>query len=894
MASIKGFLLFLLFIASSYSAKVNSLNGLWKFRDESGEYADLTGTVPGGIYSDLMSNKIIDDIFYGDNDVKTKWVPRSNWTYYTNFDVTEDLLNNDNVNLVFEGLDTFASVVVNDVIVGSSRNMFVRYIFDVKKALKLGENKIEVNFLSPVEVAANLAAEQAKTYVVPPTCPPNEYRGECNVNMIRKMQASYSWDWGPAFASVGIWKDVYLESFAESVIRYVAVDIEDDDQNWKLKVDTYLGDNAKHHVQGKLTLQQKTNDQTLEQSVDIDIVPNDQNELLHSTLISVSKDAVIPWWPNGYGGQQLYDLTVTFDSKSGDESNSKVTRIGFRKIELIQDKLDYGTTFYFKVNGMPIFMKGSNEIPLNILPERGQSKSLINKLLSTARNSHMNMLRVWGGGVYESDYFYDLADEYGILIWQDFMFACAMYPTSDSYLENVVEEVRHQVNRLRSHPSIALFAGNNENEAALRQSWYGTASDFQRYYNDYVKLYYTTIQTEVERITEKRRIYLMSSPSNGVESISEGYVAQNPGDYAYGDVHFYNYVSDPWDSNIYPVSRFTSEYGYQSLPSYRSLLEATNNESDLNINSAFMDHRQHHPQGNEQMKALIEFNLKLPDQSHQNYSKAFIYYLQIAQAVGIKIETEHYRRYRSILNDQGLGRTMGALYWQLNDVWLAPTWAGIDFTGRWKMLQYFVGEFFAPIIITGHINSARTLEIYVVSDVIVPLPGLVASIRVFKWDSLTPVSTEEVAVDMQAGESKLVKSIPTDSYLSEKGCGDSPKDNCFFSLVVKNGNGNYPVGPNNYVFPSPLKNSHPERPNVKIESVKVYKADENMFEVTVSSDKPALFVWLDTEIRGRFSENGFVQVDSSKSIYFYGEEETSLSDFQQSLTISNLLDEQYF
>ncbi|KAJ8985911.1 hypothetical protein NQ317_010668 [Molorchus minor] len=507
----------------------------------------------------------------------------------------------------------------------------------------------------------------------------------------------------------------------------------------------------------------------------------------------------------------------------------------------------------------------------------------------------MNMLRVWGGGVYESDYFYDLADELGILIWQDFMFACSLYPSNENFLSNVIDEVRHQVKRLTSHASIALFSGNNENEGALADNWYGTQDNFERYKEDYVKLYVDTIRTEYLRLTNERGIFITSSPTNGKETETEGYVSSQPGSAFYGDVHYYNYILDSCDSNIYPIPRFASEYGYQALPSVESLLTATNNVSDLDLNGEFMDHRQHHPSGNLQMKLLVDFQFSLPSESSPNYYKAFIYYSQILSALSIKIETEHYRRYRGIINDNGQGNTMGALYWQLNDVWVAPTWSSIDFTGRWKMLQYYVGDFFAPIIITGHINAARTLEIYVVSDLLSPVANVTASILVYKWDSLEIAFSEDLNLDLESGKSHPIKSFIIDDYLSENGCGteEDARQNCFIYLTLfKEGSR---IAPDNYVLPDKIKNSVPQEPSVEIGSVKRISDDEEIYEINITTDKIALFVWLESgAIRGKFSENGFLQVTSERTVYFYSEESTSEDELKQVLTITNLLDKQYF
>ncbi|KAJ8947266.1 hypothetical protein NQ318_014162 [Aromia moschata] len=888
-------LYFTLLLTYCNCLQIQNLGGKWSLKEASGKYVDLEATVPGGIYTDLMNNGIIGDVFFGFNDNTTKWVPRLNWTYYTNFTVDEELLKSENINLVFDGLDTFANVYVNNENVGETQNMFVQYIFDIKKRLKIGENKIEVRFLSPIEVAENLDTEQKKSYNIPLNCPPDEYNGECHVNMIRKMQASFSWDWGPSFPSVGIWKDVYIEAYHVSTIRYVAVDTTENNNSWVLNIDTYFAGNAHQEVEGDVLYELRLTTVNITRRIPVAQTINEYNEIVLSSIVEFSKDYAVPWWPNGYGAQDLYDLIVTFTPKSATEVSTKTVRVGFRTIELVQDTISSGLTFYFKVNGVPIFMKGSNEIPIDILPEKGQNKTIIKRLLTDAYDAHMNMLRVWGGGVYESDYFYDLADELGILIWQDFMFACSLYPVNENYLSTVVDEVRHQVKRLRSHASIAIFSGNNENEGVLRDNWYGTQNNFEQYKSDYVKLYIDTIRTEFLRLTHDRGLFVSSSPSNGKETEEEGYVAEQPSSTFYGDVHYYNYVFDSFDSNIYPVPRFASEYGYQSLPSFESLLSVTDNASDIDINSDFMNHRQHHPSGNGQMQMLIDYQFTLPATNSSNYSKAFIYYSQILHALSIKIETEHYRRYRGILNDKGQGNTMGALYWQLNDVWIAPTWSGIDYNGKWKMLQYYANEFFSPIIITGHMNIERTLEIYVVSDLLSPVFNVTATIETYKWDSLEAVFSEDVTIDLEAGKSHLIDSFNIDDYLSDKGCGSlsDAKNNCviYFSLHKKG----FDIAPDNFILPNKVKDSNVKQPNVQIETVKEISSEEYIYEIGITTNEIALFVWLDAgKIRGKFSENGFILVSANRTLYFYSEQSTTEEELQGALTITNLLDPQYF
>ncbi|CAH1988657.1 unnamed protein product [Acanthoscelides obtectus] len=705
--------------------------------------------------------------------------------------------------------------------------------------------------------------------------------------MIRKMQASYAWDWGPAFPSVGIWKNVSIEAFNSTIIRHVVTDLEVNGTNWLLHVDTYLVENhvKGRRITGELVVALKITDNQWVKSV-IHVSVDGKNPAVSTSLV-VPKSKISTWWPNGYGDQKLYTLEVTY--KNGDEQSFKQVSVGFRTIELVEEPIGKGLSYYFKVNNVPIFMKGSNQIPIHILPELGQDKQRVRRLFQAAKDSHMNMLRVWGGGVYESEYFYEVADEMGILIWQDFMFACAMYPTNEEFLDNVLEEVDYQVKRLSGHTSIALFAGNNENEAALRDNWYGT-SNFTLYKNDYVKLYVETVKRRFEEITHKRRIFITSSPSNGKQSELEGYVAQNPGNPQFGDVHFYDYTIDPVNSSAYPLPRFASEYGYESFPCLDSWKEVVQSDSDLDVNGKFFEHRQHHPGGNQEMLNMINREFLPINKAHNKYTEAIIYFSQVIQALGTKTETEHYRIHRSIIDEEGKGRTMGALYWQLNDVWVAPSWGSIDYTGRWKLLQYHVKEFLAPVIITGYIDTDKQLKVYVVSDLTPELPTFVASICVYRWNSFTPVSKSNIMMDIDGGSSKLIHTIKINVLMRMSDCGTGADAfrNCFIHLSMIDQSGKQ-MAPNNYVFPTKIRKSSLQNPKLKISSVK--KGADKVFNIEVTSENIALFVTLDShKIRGTFSDNGFVLVEKNKTVIFFSENDTTTEELLKELTVVSVFD----
>lgn len=377
--------------------------------------------------------------------------------------------------------------------------------------------------------------------------------------------------------------------------------------------------------------------------------------------MKIMKSSVNRWWPNGYGTISLYDLQIRWEDSRVDTVNSqernffidsRTISVGFRTIELIQDEMEDGLSFYFKVNGVPIFMKGSNWIPSHILPEESADESRVKYLLQSARDANMNMLRVWGGGVYESEYFYKLADEYGILIWQDMMFACAMYPADEDFLSSVRQEVKHQVRRLQHHASIALFATNNENESALRDSWYGTASNYDVFADDYRKLYVDTVSNEIQRHDLSREV-LVSSPSNGnYDGDRDIYgIGANQANPLYGDIHYYTTTLNAWKPEIFPHPRFSSEYGFQSFPTgWNEILRVGDNISEM------ADHRQHHTEGNRVVSFFLEENLKIDFDSLDWDDQ--IYLSQLTQAISVKTISEVFRSGRGTP-----ANTMGALYW---------------------------------------------------------------------------------------------------------------------------------------------------------------------------------------------------------------------------------------
>lgn len=598
--------------------------------------------------------------------------------------------------------------------------------------------------------------------------------------------------------------------------------------------------------------------------------------------MKVAKSSVKTWWPNGYGPQALYSLQIKWEDSRVNQvvsrersfySASKVIRIGFRSVELVQEKMDNGLSFYFKVNGVPIFMKGSNWIPSHILPEKSSKTAKIKELLQAARDANMNMLRVWGGGVYESDYFYSLADEFGILIWQDMMFACAMYPGDDDFMDTVRKEVKRQVRRLQYHPSIAIFATNNENEVALRQGWYdNTTKHFELFAKDYKKLYVSTITDEINKNDPSREV-LTSSPSNGKYEGNQNFgISLDPQDAHYGDIHFYTIIPlNGWKPETYHQPRFASEYGFQSFPEGWS--DVMRKDDNL---TALIDHRQHHPAKSGLLIFLIEQNLKVAFEKLPWDEK--IYLSQLSQAMATKMETEIYRTGRDTFMN-----TMGALYWQLNDVWVAPSWSSIEYNGNFKVssldskifylilierssqiLHHWIKDIFAPQTIVTRLTLLNQLEIYLVSDEIkAKTKKVTVTMNIYKWNDFRVVATKNWKFNMKPNSAALALEVDMIKYLNDN------RFNIYeysAEFLLFNEGEDQEVS-SSHIFPGSfklLKSVADPKPTLRISTNKCDKGS-HMISLEVKLQNPAVFIaiTLNHEVikKYRLSRNGFMQFE---------------------------------
>ncbi|XP_055549326.1 beta-mannosidase-like [Wyeomyia smithii] len=866
-------LVILIAIISLKNAKVLSfseinLNSSWRIENSNGTIRLTNISLPSGIYSALEEARVIKSIYDFKNDLSTKWVARENWTYLLNIPCTKQQHDYDHVILSLHGVDTFSLVYLNDELLGETNNMFVRYRYDVTTLLRKecpSEVRLRIEIRSAVAEAAALSARYQQLKVVP-ECPPEVYHGECHMNLIRKMQASFSWDWGLAAPSMGLWKPVRLEYYNSAKLSDVTFALTEVGDYWHIRLGVYLETGTlSKPVEGTLSFSILGLTGLAEQTITVEEDSAENGELLVENTLKVPKQSVERWWPNGHGLQKLYELRVQWEDEiltSPQKPTEKIIRIGFRSIELVQDKTNDGLTFYFMVNNVPIFMKGSNWITSSILPEKSYDEDYVKYLLTSAKSTHMNMLRVWGGGVYESDLFYQLADELGILIWHDLMFACSMYPANEEFLNNVATEVRQNVKRIQYHPSVALWATNNENEVALRQNWYGTQINQEAYIEEYKQLYVNVIQAEILKI-DKWRTVLISSPSNGDLSVAQNNIADNPQDPRYGDVHYYNYEDDGWDPNIYSGGRFISEYGYQSFPAFSSWPTVSLTPEEL---TDLINHRQHSPLGNDPILLMIEKNLPLPLIDSPDYLRNIIYLSQVSQAMIVKTETEVYRSKRI---EQG---TMGALYWQLNDVWIAPSWSSIEYGGKYKILHYWMKKIFTENHIVASINRNKWMDLYLIRDALGVDEQWTIRMYLHSWSSFQPV--HEVLFDsIMVPENTVVKidSFNIHSYLSRFNA--NPADHLVqFELLSQNGT----KLSENFLLLDKIKNaSQSPRPSIKISIVAMKCSvitNKATYSIKVDVTSPAIFLYMELAPKSdslkqcHFSNNGFLQFTPSVSV----------------------------
>jgi beta-mannosidase len=667
---------------------VGAALGPWTFRAVNGPagFGDwMPAVVPGCVHTDLLRAQKIPDPFYGTNEKDLQWIERTDWEYHSTFAADDALLAHERVDLVFQGLDTYAEVFVNGVSVLVADNMFRSFRAAVRPRLVKGQNQLLVRFRSPINVVKPLY--DGLGYRLPAA---NDQATEMVSMFTRKAPYHYGWDWGPRFVTSGIWRPVAIEGWDGARLEDVHVlQRELTDARARLTVTATVEATRAGHAKIAVSLAGGATLGEAEAPVGVG-----QTRVRADVVIAKPER----WWPNGLGPQKLYALDTAL-AVDGVPRGHHATRVGLRTLEVVHRHDADGKSFTIKVNGAPVFMKGANYIPSDSFVDR-VTPERYRYLVQSAADAHMNMLRVWGGGIYEDDRFYDLCDELGILVWQDFMFACSMYPGDQAFLDNVREEATENVRRLRNHPSLALWAGNNEIEAAWHTwGWQGRfhlgKAAQETIWRAYTRLFHEILPAVVAD-EDPGRFYTRSSPSANEDSIPANKLG-------FGDNHYWGvwHAEAPYTKYADNTSRFMSEYGFQSFPTIETVSRYAA-PTDWRIDSKVMLSHQRHPRGNQLVLTYMDRDFHVP----KDFG-AFLYMSQVLQATVIQYGAEAHRR-RWPYN-------AGSLYWQLDDCWPVASWAGIDYFGRWKALHYAARRFFAPILVSP-VEEKGALRVYVVSD----------------------------------------------------------------------------------------------------------------------------------------------------------------------------------
>ena len=643
-----------------------TLNGTWQLSAGHRSLESVDMQIPGTVLSGLLAAGKIKDPFYRTNEDATRALFWKDYVFTRTFDVDEELLAQQHIVLVCEGLDTLAEISINGTFLAKTDNMHRTWKFQAKKLLHPGKNEIQIVFRSVLRFIEDYPYEAHKkiNYI-----PCGSMKGN---QLLRKAHSMFGWDWGPQTIDAGIFRDIYLQGYSHARIEDIRIHQQ----------------HAKNvSVQTSITLSESVPGQKL----CVELSEDGADKPLQTKLCKTNADGVAAvdfvienpklWWPNDYGDQPLYIVRTTLLDEDGTSLESITRRIGLRTLTISQEKDEWGNEFAFCVNGVKIFTRGGNYIPDDCLYTRITEKKL-DYILESCRRAHFNCVRVWGGGYYPSDAFYDLCDEKGLIVWQDLMYACNVYDVTDAFAENCRQETYDNVRRLRHHASLGLWCGNNEIESAW-DHW----GDFQKetpYLRaDYIRLFEEVLPKAVQE-ADGETFYWHSSPSSGG-------CFDNPDDANRGDTHYWDvwHGQKPFTDYRKYFFRFCSEFGFQSFPCAKTVNSFTL-EDDRNIFSRVMESHQKNDAANGKMLYYLRYP---KDLTHLLYAS------QVLQGMAIKYGVDHWRRNR--------GRCMGTLYWQINDDWPAPSWSSIDYFGRWKALHYMAQKFYAPHAVSMTLEDHR-------------------------------------------------------------------------------------------------------------------------------------------------------------------------------------------
>lgn len=817
---------------------------------------EYSAKVPGTVLSVLLDNSVAEDPFYRTNEYRIRELFREDYEFCREFEVPADILKEENIELVCNGLDTLAEIFVNEKRLAQTDNMHRTWRISLSGVLHKGMNTIRIHFYSPLTFIEEYRyRENREVQYVPCGCMKGNH-------LLRKAHSMFGWDWGPQLIDAGIFRDIYLESWSGVRIEDVRI-------------------RQHHNVDGSVRIDvQAVLSQAGQKTMTVNLFDEKERKIITAGMKTRGKEAAaeltVPkpklWWPAGYGDQPLYRAEVSCHESDGRLTDRMEKRVGLRTLTVSRENDEWGREFAFMINGVKIFAMGGNYIPEDCIYTRITEERQEYLVRSMVRANY-NCVRVWGGGYYPSDPFYDLCDRYGLIVWQDLMFACNVYEVTDRFAENCREEIRDNLKRLRHHACLGLICGNNEIESAWHH-W----GDFQKesaYLRaDYIRLFEEILPRTV-RETAPDIFYWPSSPSSGG-------CFDDPDNENNGDTHYWEvwHGQQPFADFGNHYFRFCSEFGFQSFPGMKTI-ESFTKEADRNIFSRVMESHQKNDSANGKMLYYLSENFRCPSTLDQT-----VYISQILQGMAVRCGVEHWRRNR--------GRCMGALYWQVNDNWPAPSWSGIDYFGRWKALHYMAKEFYARKAASlerkdGKIRlwaenetAVRThyqMQIFLKKMDFTIITQIVASGSVDAFKSVC-------GAELDLEECYAYQNLKWDSQT-----GEDPDEELFIEGVVKYEDGTVCRAVDTLL---PYKYLRLPEPDINISVVQT----EREYEINLTANTFAAFVELDVcDADAVFSENYFYITDAENRVIRLKSEDVrgkciaDAGDLERRIRIRSIADE---
>ena len=791
------------------------LNTEWEFA-QAGEEVWRPATVPGTVHQDLLDNILLPNPFYGMNEEKVQWVEQKDWKYRTRFILTAEQMKHASALLTFEGVDTYADIYLNGALLKSTDNMFVGYTLPVKEVLREGENHLQIYFHSPIKKRLPQWETNGFDY------PADNDHSTTRVSIYsRKAPYSYGWDWGIRLATSGIWKPVTLTfgnktRIKDYYVRQASITPE------KACIDNILEieNTDNQEVEAQIWLSHCYQGDTVFCLRQI----HHLKQGVHTLTIPSEIENPHLWMPNGWGEPALHDFDVTV-TIAGTEVAAEKKRIGLREVRVVMEDDADGKSFYFMVNGKPMFAKGANLIPNDaLLPNMTRERYY--RLMQDIRDANMNLVRVWGGGIYENNALYEAADEMGILIWQDFIFACTTYPSDPDFLRRVSEEAEYNLKRLRNHASLAMWCGNNEIYEGMRYwGWskkYNNPQTFERMKEGYNQLFHQLLPKLVKQYDDTR-FYMHSSP----------YEANwgRPESWKIADSHNWGiwYGQKAFESLDTEIPRFMSEYGFQAFPEMKTI-QTFASPDDYALESDVMNAHQKATIGNALIKKTMALYYDVPEKFED-----LVYQGLVLQGRGVRQGIEAHRRHRPYC--------MGSLYWQLNDSWPVVSWSSIDYYGNWKALHYQARRAFAPILLNAF-KEGDKLNIYLISDRLTKEEKCTLRLTLMDFDGKV-LSRKSIPGEIPANATTLYhQELYADMALQPT--------RSLLSMVLTDRKGNV-VSENIYYFCYPKEQALPT-PKVSYR----IKQEDGKCEITLSSKQLVRDVFIEVPPQGaRFSDNFF-------------------------------------